>query len=419
MNLKRFTPPPEEKRGLSGVKKKNKKKYNRKVAFTLAETLIALAIIGIISILMINFIFGKVMDNVRAKHTIASKHKFAKSIENMALNYGIGPYYGTGEEKYDATSEFVQKLSQYYKINRICDTNSLDDCWGYKIINLNGKLFKNGGNENLADDYDNETRGILGTDGTRFILSYNKNCNELDPQIFTWNSNGTNNNAMNCIAAIIDIDGNKAPNRVGKDISFINATGIGDNCIIKIGDACFGAMFQPDGVMSLEECMEHKDEWGLTYCMGETNDEIELDFYNYGGDYYAGAAKTCGGKANLIAKDEVKELFLNMYEEYEAELSSAVDVRGVDVTECCFSKYIEGSAGDLGLVDPTTPLNPFYGFADTDYYLTVSGPESIDRFGSVNRPYAFYTSEFAGFGIDDDKAVFFTSSNIYTLCRMN
>ncbi len=333
------------------------------------------------------------MDNVRAKHTIASKHKFAKSIENMALNYGIGPYYGTGEEKYDATSEFVQKLSQYYKINRICDTNSLDDCWGYKIINFpsgetyditkatNGKLFKNGGNENLADDYDNETRGILGTD-----LSYNKNCNELDPQIFTWNNDGTNNNAMNCIAAIIDIDGNKAPNRVGKDISFINATGIGDNCIIKIGDACFGALFQPEGV-SLEECQEHGDDWGIHAC--------NSDYEPYEYDYYAGAAKACGSRSNMISSSELSTVFKQMYSDCDSQ-------------ECV--EYKANSASDFGLVEP---MEDIFHIWVSDNYSWCDYNETLGGIGSACS--LIYSSHFAQLvpsvnNISDGSA--------YALCRM-
>ncbi len=292
-------------------------------AFTLSETLITIAVIGIVAIIIFGNISETVLNNVREKQIIASKHKLAKAVERMALNNDIGPYYGTGEDKTDATDAFVRQLSRYYKINQICTTTNLEDCWGYNLIKFpsgntydirrttNGRLFKNGGENNLNDDFDVETRGILATDGTRYIVAYNKNCNDVIPQVFEWSNDSTNNEAMNCLSAIMDIDGNKAPNKVGKDISFINATGIGNNCIVEIGDACFGALFIPTGITH-EECEEHKNEWGLTYCAGDTN--TNLSSYYRKKDILAGIAKMCGKLNNVVTEADMTELFQSVKE---------------------------------------------------------------------------------------------------------
>ena len=309
----------------------------RTKAFTLAETLIVIAIIGIVAVIAILGVQNSIMDNVRAKHTVASKHKFAKAIENMALNYDIGPYYGTGEDKHDASADFVNKLGQYYKINRICSTTNLDDCWGYQEIKFpngktyditkatNGKLFKNGGNESLGDDYDVDTAGILGTDGTRFILAYNKNCKEVDPAVYVWTKDGTNNSATGCITSVIDIDGNKAPNMIGKDISFFNATSIGKNCVVELGDACFGALFVPVPLNVTGDddpkCIELK-RLGASYCAG--NDD----------DYWGGAVLACGG-TDFMPDDKSFAIFRQTYKK-----------------DMGTRNYTKGSATRFGLPEP-------------------------------------------------------------------
>ncbi len=328
-----------------------KNKKQKKPSFTLAETLITITIIGVVAVIIIGYMTNSMEDRARTRQTAIAKHKFAKAIENMAMNYDIGPYYGTGAEKYDATNEFTDKLRKYYKINQICTTTNLDDCWGYETINFpsgekydiknatNGKLFKYGGNENVNDGFDNETRGMFAVDGTRFIIAFDKYCTQVEPQVFVWSNDGTSHNGMGCVAAILDIDGNKAPNRVGKDISFINATGLGDNCIIKIGEACFGLMFEAPPVSSYEECINNKNAWGLTYCMGEdyrlTRERVY--YTEKGGDYYAGAIKACGNKENLPTREDIQGMFNLMYK-----------TKGTNE----FTDYIEGSASKLGLMEP-------------------------------------------------------------------
>ncbi len=376
-----------------------------KTGFTLAEVLIALAIIGIVAVLMINFVFNNIMDNARYKQSIGARHKFAKAIENMALNYGIGPYYGTGDDRNDATIEFVQKLSNYYNINRICSISNLDDCFGYKIMSFpsgetfditeltNGKLFKNNGSENLSDDFDVETVGVFGLDGTRFILAYNKNCNYVEPGIFNWNNDGTYNDSMGCISAVMDIDGNRAPNKMGKDIFFVNATGIGDNCIIKIGDACFGSLFYPEGV-SYEECVENKSAWGLTYCLDDNQDKL---------DYYAGAAKSCGGKTNLISKESVIELLEKMYSTKDSANK--------------YYDYIENSATAFGFPEPYNAATISSTTGDFTVFVWISGySDTAIRAPEVNYSKAkAYMAMSHRFNPSADLAVY----SVLAVCRVD
>ncbi len=282
----------------------------KKSGFSLAEILIVFAILGVIAAIVITNIQNSVLDNARNKQTLIAKHKFAKAIENMALNYDMGAYYGTGDDKRNATAEFADRLKKYYRINKICSSVSLEDCWGYSKIKfangnsyeinqaINGKLFKIGGNESLSDDYDVDTAGVLATDGTRYIMAFNKNCKSIDPAVYAWTDDGTNNTAMGCISAIMDIDGNKAPNTIGKDISFINATGIGKNCMVEIGDACFGALFYPTPIKVTTdgECREIK-ELGITTCLYNKN------------DYFAGGVVACGGIDKLPERNDFLEIF--------------------------------------------------------------------------------------------------------------
>ena len=112
---------------------------------------------------------------------------------------------------------------------------------------------------------------------------------------------------------------------IGKDISFFNATSIGKNCVVELGDACFGALFVPVPLNVTGDddpkCIELK-RLGASYCA--RNDD----------DYWGGAVLACGGTD-----------FMPIYADFNKFTQNAY--KG--------GKYISGKAEEYGL--PTPPSN--------------------------------------------------------------
>ena len=79
-----------------------------KKAFTMAEVLITLVVIGIVAVFILQVSFVNVQDKVRSDQVKTAKIKFAKAMEMMILANEVGPYYGSGS---DVTLKFVDRKS--------------------------------------------------------------------------------------------------------------------------------------------------------------------------------------------------------------------------------------------------------------------------------------------------------------------
>ncbi len=311
MNLKWFTSP-EQNRGLSGVKKKN----DKKIGFTLAETLIALVVTGVVAAIMMPALNYLIQTKVREHQVEVSKQKFDKAVELMALNGKIGPFYNN-------TYEFVKELSKYLKINMICKVGSepsnlppISSCFGneYGDITLNNlgdtyklediKEAKDFGIKgvkanNETNDWTSDNIGILTVDGISMILSYNKKCSFVQPGVYTGNI------ASSCIAGMADIDGNKKPNAFHKDIYiFGSAKTLGKVCLGKNLGLCLAepvsaTEFPRSVMMTYTECMAKYNS--DTMCGG---DNLWCDRNDGSLSNYASLVEECGGEENMLTIEE-------------------------------------------------------------------------------------------------------------------
>ena len=91
---------------------------NKQSAFTLAETLIALAIIGIVAALTLPTLITTISNKVKDNQIAVFERKFNKGTDLLNINNGIGPYY-------QSTSEFVNALSKHLKIVTVCDKDHI------------------------------------------------------------------------------------------------------------------------------------------------------------------------------------------------------------------------------------------------------------------------------------------------------
>ncbi len=192
----------------------------RKFGFTLAEVLITLAIIGVVAALTI----PTVVKNYQKTQTIA-KLKKAYSMINQAYNMSQAEngMYQTWDRGVDigSTEYFDRYWKSYLKVSKICNTYS--DC-GYKRNQPWKK--PNGDYVTTAVVASNERTTFLTPDGILFA-------------IFTSSATTTVNDSV-----VIDLNGSKEPNQLGKDVFRFTRTDKGilplcyDNTISSVNSNC-------------------------------------------------------------------------------------------------------------------------------------------------------------------------------------
>ena len=245
-----------------------------KNAFTLAELLITLGVIGVVAAVTMPTLVTNIQERVRQEQVRTVKYKFTKATEKMNSLGLIGHY--------DSTMDFVNELKKHMSIAKICDSSKLNECWGYQsFTNANASKtytvsnLKTGKNlEALQlNSGDRDTVGIITGDGVPIILTYGKECQALDEskqyQWSTVNGKPETNATAGCVSMVFDINGPKAPNRIGTDVRTMNSL---------LGNVYLGTNYKP---LTPDECDEVKKRLGIKYCGG------------FEEDYWAGAMKAC------------------------------------------------------------------------------------------------------------------------------
>ena len=292
-------------------------------AFTLAEVLITLGVIGVVAALTMPTLLTNIQERVRKEQVRTVKYKFTKATDKMNSLGKIGDY---GDDE-DATKNFVNELKNHLSIAKVCENGDLAQCW------------PSGGFVNAKGDYtavsslttgvkldalqmnsgSTKTMGIVTGDGTPIILVYGKDCQTLDEvKQYQWSTSDgkpVSNATAECVAAVFEINGAAKPNRYGDDVQNFNAGGLGSGCAIEIGSLCFTAPFEPKA-MTKAEGEAQKDDLGIKFCSE-----------NY--DRWAGAVKACKDQGKkLPTMAQLGELASQLYvgnpsigaEEYKSNL---------------------------------------------------------------------------------------------------
>ena len=270
-------------------------------AFTLAEVLITLGIIGIVTALTI----PALIQNYNTKQWDTAANVFEKKLDD-AIKIMNSQSTLAG---YTTTEDFVEELSKHFKINKICSNQNILDCFP--------KTVYWGGGESASEEIDmsiiktarnlgqtNWKTNVLGVqfaNGVSALIAYNpltsgdKVCsqNPLSNQI----------NGNDCYAILYDTSGDKTPNTIGKDLrANANVSKLGTGCAFEIGGACYSsAAFVPTPLSKAEcEAIVAEGEYGIKTC-------------SYDNDYWAGAVKACGGIDNLPTSAQLTALANYLY----------------------------------------------------------------------------------------------------------
>ena len=144
-----------------------------KFAFTLAEVLITLGVIGVVAALTMPTLLKNVAERENSEAQANIAQKITKSMDLMRADGGL-------ERTYASTDEFVDEFSKYIKITTRCDAAHIANCWPTKTVTTtDGETYdvskaKTGKNLNLKDNKSNNV-GIILADGATLIMTYNPN----------------------------------------------------------------------------------------------------------------------------------------------------------------------------------------------------------------------------------------------------
>ena len=240
-----------------------------KYAFTLAEVLITLGVIGVVAAITMPTLLTNIQEHINKEKIRTVKYKLTQATDKMKALDKIGPY--------ETTEKFLNELKQHMTIAKICDNTHLTECWPTSTINVTNAV-KNVSGIKTGQDLmslalgtsETDTMGIVTGDGTPMILVYSPVCTALDPaKSYTWSvvdGKPETNASTNCVSAIFDINGAKGPNKLGQDVRTLNSL--------------FGYQLPGKISISKAECEKRKKELGIKGCA-------------YNNDYWAGAVKAC------------------------------------------------------------------------------------------------------------------------------
>ena len=226
------------------------------LAFTMAEILISLTIIGVIAAITLPALRANINEKAWATQRKALYSRMSQAISTLPnLNgYGIGS--NNAETNSKATLTFINNgLNSVLKINNICDSTELAKCGiSNEIVTMSGLKInfpkrlselnstftstytnKNGSYTNPQKDTNTIVAAFETENGESVAVFYNPLClySDKSPDLISVNGESQwYSQTIMCANFIFDLNGLKGPNKVGKDIGFITAFYPSDSILV-------------------------------------------------------------------------------------------------------------------------------------------------------------------------------------------
>ncbi len=268
------------------------------LAFTMAEILLSLTIIGVVAAITLPSLTGNINERTWNTQRKALYARFSQAIALMPSLNGYGTLTeesssGAGDAVDTAAETFVTAgLAKVLKINNICDSGHFEDCGiTSKVIDLNGSVafssFPNtlvgynnmfsgsftfdGSTSFVYHQVDTKAAAFETANGESVVVYYNPNCQS------NMNETGIHyTQPKMCANFIYDLNGIKGPNTVGKDIGAITALYASDPVVVApLPIISKDKHFSGTHAEAVSKCKELNDETRIP-----TKEELASVFYN-------------------------------------------------------------------------------------------------------------------------------------------
>ena len=282
----------------------------KRFGFTLAEVLITLGIIGVVAAMTIPTLVADYQKRTYDTAATTFERKLGEALKVMNSQQTLAGF--------DSTEDFVEELSKHFKISKTCSNDKLLDCFSETVYWGGGdatpeavdmskvKTSKNFGQENWQES---DIIGVQFASGVSALIAYNKDATQ-DPysnEIITItgssnNKNGSVHLGTNALAILYDTNGGKTPNKSAKDLRSLNVSKLGgSNCFAEVNGICIAKTPFVSTPITYAECESLKGELGIEECYYTSN------------NYWAGAAKECGGVSKMASREQLSEIANYLY----------------------------------------------------------------------------------------------------------
>ena len=214
-----------------------------KLAFTMAEILISLTIIGVIAAITLPALQANINEKTWATQRKALYSKMSQAISLMGSVNGYGNYSATVDDNTvtvnddNAAETFITDgLNKVLKITNICDNQNMKKCGipsTFKQLETGNKKnfpktlheFNNRLNisQNPTRHVNTKVAAFVTANGESIALFYNPQCVSKD--VDYTDPDSSKRRAFYpyfCLNFVYDLNGLKGPNQVGKDIWFMS-----------------------------------------------------------------------------------------------------------------------------------------------------------------------------------------------------
>ena len=310
------------------VNREKKLEQTSKSAFTLAEVLITLAIVGVVAALTLPTLITTIMKSANeVKMSVIEKRLLQGFNQLNTMEDGFNA------SQYSKTKDFVEKLSKYYKISTICDSEDLKSCMSSQIINYKDTSGKEK-TLNLSDITSSSDLGLnsrqgwlapasfVSSQGTSFMMLINKNC-------IMSTEEAMKDFPTSCVSFIYDVNGPNLPNKIGVDIQKFGAMNLGFVLDNSLGVKIISNAFRPLTLTSYKdengEFMTCDKALAITYAGADTTkvQKCRLDGDN---DYWLGAMYKCYSEGgHLPTQDQLATIANNLYKGINAKGNDVVN----------------------------------------------------------------------------------------------
>ena len=217
-------------------------------AFTMAEILLSLTIIGVVAAITLPSLTGNINERTWNTQRKALYARFSQAVALMPSLNGYGTLRETTDSagatsiEDNAAETFITSgLSKVLKINNICDNEHLEDCGIPKkitdfsgsvisqipstLVSLNsmfaGSYINGCGTSFSYSQIDTKAAAFETANGESILIYYNPNCQPS----YNEEEIGSGSYYVQpklCANLVYDLNGTKGPNTIGKDMGFMS-----------------------------------------------------------------------------------------------------------------------------------------------------------------------------------------------------
>ena len=216
-----------------------------KCAFTLAEVLITLGIIGVVAAMTLPTLKQKLEDQKNLS-SLKKTYSILQQATNLAISEHEGPeYWGMVDDSVESVTNVYNYYRPYFNMMRECQ--NIPGCWGYPTKYLNGTVYWAEHNQSWYQ------YAFTLVDGVNVLI-------DIYPANQIKENFGIDVD-YDCAVFFVDINADRLPNQIGRDIFAFVVTERG---------------LQPAGINNSENCNMNstgfqcvskiiKDGWSMKY----------------------------------------------------------------------------------------------------------------------------------------------------------